>query len=221
VAFLSLWARLQQLQATLDSLFETVKESGSKVGITSTISSDLNLVSQEILQLMGNFTFDTRTIVTPALNEFRRDPRADNGLLVIVSGDGQKARAEGVTSDFSVSGLRLRLPVGSTVPPGSSWVLDIMTPYGSFDEYQRQQPLHVAARVVWSRREGEDTLYGIQFQNLSPEQVSRLEASVRYFGKNPHFDETPASGKAAESTGAADRNLHRPATKSVAATAGR
>ena len=58
--------RLQQLQGSLESLFETLKESGSKVGITATISTDLNQVTQKIVKLMENFTFDTRTIIGPS-----------------------------------------------------------------------------------------------------------------------------------------------------------
>ena len=212
-------ARVQELQATLDSLFEAVKDSGSKVGITSTISSDLNLVSHEILQLMGNFTFDTRTIVRPALNEQRQDPRAENGLLVTVSADGHDTRAEGVTSDFSVSGLQLRLPASSKVPSGTSWLLDIMTPCDTFDEYQRQQPLQVSARVVWSRRDGSNTLYGLEFEKLSPEQQKRLEESVRYFGKNARFAEAqPAPG--ASLTQPPDRTPPQRASRISAAAAG-
>jgi len=68
--------RLQQLQGSLESLFETLKESGSKVRVTATISTDLNQITQEIVRLMQNFTFDTRTIVEPS------DTTAKSALLL-------------------------------------------------------------------------------------------------------------------------------------------
>lgn len=179
--------RLQQLQGSLDSLFETIKESGSKVGITATISTDLNRVTQEIVKLMDNFTFDTRTLITPSDSELRRYPRAKNELLTLVSGDGQIAEAQGITSDFSLSGLQLRLPAGSTIASGSLLTLEIMTPHDSLEEYQRQQPLRVQARVVWRRAEATNTLYGLEFQDLTPAQENRLENCFEYFGKNSRY----------------------------------
>lgn len=214
-------AHLQLLQDTLGSLFETVKESGSKVGITSTISADLNLVSQEILKLMSNFTFDSCTVVVPATHENRRDPRADNGLLVIVSAEGHDSRARGLTSDFSVSGLQLRLPADSIPPAAPMWTLDVMTPCSSFEEYQRQQPLHVQAKLIWSRPDGLNTLYGLEFQHVSPEQQGRLEACVSYFGKNPHYLDAPSRPTSSSSSPQSHYKPLQPASKTKAATIGR
>lgn len=190
--------RLQQLQATLDSLFATIRDSGSKVGITSTISSDLNVVSQKILELMANFSFDSETIMQPDSHELRRHPRAQNGLMVMVSDDGNNTVAQGITADFSVSGLQLRLPANATVPTSDSWRLHIMTPHKSLEEYEGQRPLQVHASVIWKRRDGLNVVYGLQFQNLSTQDQARLKESVRHFGKNPHFlDAHVTSGTAA------------------------
>ena len=178
--------RLKQLQESLDLLFETVRESGSKVDITATISRDLNEVTQEIIRLMNAFSFDSRTVIQPAEHEMRRHPRAENELLSWVSSEGQKI-GEGITSDFSLSGVKLRLPVGSTIASGSLVTLDIMTPQGSLKEYRQQQPLRTDARVIWSRTEGTNTLYGLEFLNLTPAQEDRLEACFRYFDKSSRF----------------------------------
>jgi methyl-accepting chemotaxis protein len=184
---------LQQLQMSLDSLFETIRDSGSKVGITSAISADLNQVSQEVLKLMGNFTFDTSSLVTPIRQEHRGVPRAHNGLLVKVSSDGHAVEAEGITNDFSLSGLQVRVPITSTMPPGSLWALHIMTPYHSPEEYQRQEPLKVRARMVWRREDGTNAIYGLEFQDLTPAQESRLEGCIRHFGKNPRYPEAEST----------------------------
>ncbi|GEM_PF-6964295 len=179
--------RLKHLQDSLDSLFETLKESGSKVGITSNISADLNVVSQEILKLMANFTFETNTAIAPSPNEMRRDPRSEHGLLVMVSEEGSKLQASGITADFSLSGLPLRMHAGAAVPAGAAWLLDIMTPCDSQAQYERQQPLQMRARVVWKRKEGDNTLYGLEFEHVAADHQARLELCARYFEKNPRF----------------------------------
>ena len=185
---------LRQLQMSLDSLFETLKDSGSKVGITATISSDLNLVSQEILKLMSNFTFDTGSVIAPAPSELRGVPRVQNGLLVRMSCEGLDLQAEGITRDFSLSGMQLRVPTAASIPPGSLLQLDIMTPCSSLEEYQQQEHLNLGASMVWSRKEGPNTVCGLEFRDLSPAQESRLEAAIRHFGKNPRFLETEMKG---------------------------
>ena len=184
--------RLEQLHSSLDSLFETIKESGSKVGITATISTDLNQVTQQIVKLMTNFTFDTHTLIAENDHEQRQSPRAVNGLLTFVTCNGNKIEAEGVTSDFSMSGVQLRLPAGTTIP-SSSISLDIMTPYDSLDEYQRQKALKIEARVVWNRTQGANALYGLKFKTPSAAQQKRLEACFEYFGKNAHYRGTRES----------------------------
>ena len=186
--------RLKQLQDSLDLLFETVKESGSKVGITATISTDLNQVTQEIIKLMDKFRFDRQMMTTPAEHELRRHPRAKNGLLAWVCSDGKRI-AEGITSDFSLSGVQLRLPLDSMIGVGARITLEIMTPHSSIEEYQNQHPLRTEAHVVWRRATGSHTLYGLEFEKLTSEQESRLARCFEYFSKNPRFDLDKSEGQ--------------------------
>jgi len=178
--------RLQQLQDSLDCLFETIKESGSKVGITATISTDLNLVTRQIVELMANFSFDTQTVILGEDHGLRMSPRAENGLLTFVTCNGDKIDAEGITSDFSLTGVQLRLPAGSCLT-SSALTVDIMTPFESQAEYQRQTPLRLEAQVVWNRVKDANALYGLKFGSLTAAQQKRLEACFSYFGKNPHY----------------------------------
>jgi methyl-accepting chemotaxis protein len=194
--------RLQQLQGSLESLFTTLKESSSRVGITATISTDLNQVTQKIVKLMENFTFDTRTVITASDGELRRYPRAKNELLTFVRCDGQAVEAEGITSDFSLSGLQLRLPAGSTIPSGSMLTLEIMTPHDSLEEYQRQQPLKVQAEAVWHRAHAANTLYGLEFRNVTPAQQQRIEACFQYFGKNSRYPMSEAKRESSKAASA-------------------
>jgi methyl-accepting chemotaxis protein len=178
--------RLQQLQDSLDYLFVTIKDSGSKVGITATISTDLNKVAKEIVQMMGNFSFDTNAPPSDQDHEQRMNPRANNGLMTYVICNGEKIGVEGVTSDFSMSGVQLRIPLGNPIP-AASIAIDIMTPYERLDEYQRQKPLRLEVVVAWTRSTSEHLLYGLNFKSLSHQQQKRLEECFRYFGKTPRY----------------------------------
>ncbi|KAB0669467.1 methyl-accepting chemotaxis protein [Oryzomonas sagensis] len=181
--------QLSTLQLSLDSLFHTIRESGSKVGITATISADLNNVTQEFNKLMARFTFDTATTILPTQNENRLYPRAQNGLLVYVRRAGQQNPIKGISSDFSLSGLKLRLPGNTDIPHNETLEVDIMTPCKSRDEYERQTPLRIAARVVWNSKQKDNGLYGLHFIDATPQQLQRIESCFAYFHKNPRFQE--------------------------------
>ena len=179
--------RLQQLQQRLDSLFETLAESASKVGVTATISSDLNKVAHEINTLMGKFTFDNIHLIGETDHEKRRNPRAENGLLTVVRCGDPHLEVQGVTNDFSLTGAQLRLPLGTDLTACPSLELAIMTPHHSREHYQRQEPLRVKARVVWNRRDANHALYGVEFQGLGPVQARRLEECFEFFRLGPRY----------------------------------
>lgn len=179
--------RLHALQQSQEWLFATIKESGSKVGITATISNDLNKLTKEFNRLLDSFTFAADTTIPPASVEKRRSPRAENGLLVLLRQDQDAAPIKGITSDFSMTGIRLRLSESMELARGTGVGLEVMTPSGSLREYGNQKPLTCSARVVWSIQEGEGTVCGLEFDGLSPEQKQRLEGCFRHFRKNAYF----------------------------------
>ena len=178
---------LQQLQHRLDSLFATIADSGAKVGVTETISTDLNKVAQEINRLMGRFVFDNRHVVKPADHEKRCHPRANNALLTMVCCDGSPKQSEGITSDFSLTGAQLRMPKGTLLKADSALKLSIMTPFSSREQYNRQQPLTVDARIIWNRQQGENALYGLEFRNATPAQSKRIEECFHYFKSEARY----------------------------------
>ena len=180
-------ARLELLRGSVDSLFETISNSASKVGVTATISADLNRMAKDINALMDGFTFDAQQRIEPRDNEKRRHPRAEIGLLTFIWCDGRKIEAKGVTSDFSLTGMQLRMPAGTDFGTSSSLRVDIMTPHDSADEYQRQQPLNLGVRTVWRREEGDYTLYALEFQNMTDAQRKRIENCFAYFKRNARY----------------------------------
>jgi len=179
--------RLTELQQSQESLFHTIKDNGSKVGVTATISKDLNEVTKQFNRLLDNFTFRTETEITQAAHEQRRHPRAQNGLLVLVRRPGSRQETKGITSDFSMTGLQLRMSDQSEFERGGDVELEIMTPGNSLEEYEKQTPLRVGARVVWCRNQSTGTTCGLEFGQLLPEHRQRLEFCFKHFKKNARF----------------------------------
>ena len=180
--------RLSDLQQSQESLFHTIKDNGAKIGVTATISEDLNAVTKQFNRLLDNFTFKTETEIGRADKENRRFPRANNGLLVLVRQPGSQQETKGITSDFSMTGLQLRISDRNELERGSEVDLDIMTPSSSLDDYEHQMPLKVKARVVWCRSQGTGTACGLEFKSLEPAQLQRLESCFRHFKKNARFE---------------------------------
>ncbi|MBJ6727393.1 methyl-accepting chemotaxis protein [Geomesophilobacter sediminis] len=184
--------RLQSLKGSQESLFYTIEDNGSKVGVTATISADLNEVTKEFNRLLETFTFNTQAIIAPSQNEKRRHPRAQNGLLVEVHQEGILPHLKGVTKDFSLSGLQLRLSGERAIDTGRMVELLIMPPSLSVEEFGRQAPLTVMARVVWSRSETTGSTCGCEFANVTPAQLRGIESCFAHFKKNSRFDQLQA-----------------------------
>ena len=177
---------LKQLQESLDSLFGTIRDNGVKVGVTTTISSDLNAVSTQINKLMTHFHFH-RQALTKSTNEKRQHPRENNSMLTFVYCDGKKFDAVGLTEDFSLSGVKLRLPANSVDVSARFFTLEIMTPANRLVDFQNQQPLRVEAKVVRRDREGDNTVFGLQFQQMTSAQTQRLESCFEHFNKEARY----------------------------------
>ncbi|MGD9787429.1 MAG: methyl-accepting chemotaxis protein [Sulfuricellaceae bacterium] len=172
-----------RLQSTLQSLFDTLKENASKVETTATIGNNLHNVTERLNNLMAGFTFDHRTVIEPASHEKRRHPRSHNSLLASVTQGGQVL--EGISGDFSLSGIRLTL--GAPLDEKQEASLAILLPYGDLESYQSQTPLTVKGRIKWQRPAGDKVQCGIEFIDLSEAARTRLKDSFRYFNQNAEF----------------------------------
>jgi hypothetical protein len=101
-----------------------------------------------------------------------------------------------VSEWLPISALGTKPP--PTIASGSLLKLEIMTPHESLEEYQRQQPLRVQAQVIWRREESANTVYGLEFRNLTVAQEQRLEDWFEYFGKNPRYPTAEGQGESAK-----------------------
>lgn len=179
--------QLSTLQQSLDSLFSTIRDNGSKVGITATISEDLNKVTHEFNTLMSQFTFDTSLVITPKDHEKRRAPRTQNGLLVTLNSPAFSKPVKGITKDFSLTGMQLRLPDEIELPKGTVVELEVMLPCETLSKYEKQTPVYLAAKVVWCRMEGKKSSMGLDYSGIAKDQEERLIKCFSYFHKNSSY----------------------------------
>lgn len=170
---------LARLESTLEALFATLHESGSKVDATGAIGETIFEVSERLNSTMSGFEFPRESVVQRPPGDKRSYPRAENSLRVNLR-QGDKMY-EGVSRDLSLSGLRLAINVqlaAQTVVP-----LEIFLPRASLDEFRRQSPITLQGRVMWQREESGELTYGIRFESLSESQKGAIKACLDYFDK--------------------------------------
>ncbi|WP_277060434.1 methyl-accepting chemotaxis protein [Rivihabitans pingtungensis] len=178
-------AELGRLQHTLEALFATLHESGSKVTATAAIGETIFEVSERLNQTMGGFNFRRELQTSRTTEEKRRFPRAENSLRVHVV--HEERAFEGISLDISLSGLRLSLGQDQILPSQALLGLKLYMPRSSLEEFRNQQPISLSGRVMWLRKDGEHTLYGIQFENLNEASRQALRQAVTYFNKAPEY----------------------------------
>ena len=172
------------LQQTLDTLFQTLREASNKVEVTATISDDLRSVAARLNAIMARFSFTHSPLIDKAQNEQRRAPRLPSSLRVLVEQGSETF--DGVTSDVSLVGARLRL--GRPIDSNQTLTVSIYLPAGEMALYERQIPLRLSGRVAWSEvATGGACLCGVEFCGLDGQQRTGLARCFEHFGKQPVF----------------------------------
>ena len=171
------------LRQTLDTLFQTLREASNKVAVTATISDDLRSVAARLNAIMASFSFTHSPLIDKAQHEQRRAPRLSSSLRVVVQQGGESF--DGITSDVSLVGARLRL--GRPVKTNQTLSLAIFLPAQEMALYEQQAPLRLAGRVAWSEVANGACLCGVEFSALSEPQRAGLARCFEYFGKQPAF----------------------------------
>ncbi|MGL6071252.1 methyl-accepting chemotaxis protein [Craterilacuibacter sp.] len=177
---------MQGQQAQLSTLYRTLEQSTERVHTTELISHDLYEVTRKLRELMTEFEFDGKNEVQMQMHEKRTKPRADNKLLVTLEQAG--LRLECVSTDLSLSGMKLRLP--SALPQQQGKVmLAIMTPFDNLDTYRSQQPLQLSAQIVWHKAIDGQTMLALNYEQPIPaDKRKRLESCFEFLGKAAHFE---------------------------------
>ncbi|MDR0453815.1 MAG: methyl-accepting chemotaxis protein [Deferribacteraceae bacterium] len=180
------------LQSSMESLLDAISDTSVKVGITANVSTDLIKISTAFNELMDSFLFDDDKIIEEAThNESRQHPRADNGLLLTMNKIGNKKTFDGVSVNFSLSGMKVRVHGSPDLDAKDNIDLKIKLPHKVKDEYYNQTPIHVKAFIVWKHEDKHgdktDTLFGLRFLNASKEFLDKFEKAFEYFNKSSKY----------------------------------
>ncbi len=171
------------LDSTTETLFATLRESGTKVDTTSAIGDDLRAVTNRLNDIMRGFIFTKGNVIKPVAQEKRRAPRAQNSLLVGVNQAGNTQ--EGVSSDFSLTGMCLRLP--QAVDRNAPLDLFLYLPSDDMQNYVKQEPMKIQARIIWQRSDAGKHICGVAFINTDESKRFRIKKCFEFFKKNPEF----------------------------------
>lgn len=173
---------LTQLQSRVTALFEALGANDSKVNVTKTISADLLTVTEKMQEMMGHFRFDEKWVATPLPNEHRSSPRAHNFLLVNFSIGGKSY--DGVTSDFSMTGVQFRMTKAIPCKPNDIVDMRLLLPCDTLEQYEVQLPLDINGRIIWSREENGCYLYGMEYdEEMLGKKSEQLKLCFKYFSQ--------------------------------------
>lgn len=183
----STYQQLEQfglLQTTLETLFSILKDSRAKVDTTASIGDDLRMVTDKLNNMMSGFTYTSGSVsIEPAQHEKRDAPRAQNSLLIKVTQHGKTL--EGISKDFSLTGLSLRLP--EQVDTETPIDLFVYLPNADLNQYERQPPLNMRGQVVWQRPERKQYLCGVKFIEMKEEDRQKLRECFSFYNKKADF----------------------------------
>lgn len=171
------------LEANLQTLFVTLKESAAKTTISATIGDDLRMVTDRLDKILQGFTFINEPHTEHVAHDKRRAPRAHESLLVKVAQGGSELEA--VSSDFSMVGLRLRMSAG--LNEREPVTLALSMPSDDMSTYASQPPLQIAGRVAWQHKEGERYLCGVEFVDMDERSQAALKQCFGFFHQSAEF----------------------------------
>jgi len=171
--------QLGQLEGSLNRLFDTLKESSTKVEATAVISGDLHKVTAGLNEIMSGFAFNRELAsIDKTKNDKRKAPRLDKGLLAIIK-DEKGNEQDSLTEDLSMTGAQIVLQ--QPLAEKSKVKISLYLPHADLDKYQNQKVIAVDAQVRWQRKDGERLLCGIEFIKITTTERKYLETVFTYY----------------------------------------
>lgn len=179
--------QLARMEATLERLFVTLKESATKVETTASIGNSLRRVSEQTLGLLAGLRFERQVeAVAKQHGDKRRHPRMERSVLTTLRQDSNPPfKGEALISDLSLSGVCLTLPqkLQSDLPV----TIEIQLPATSLDHYRKQKPIPVQGIIRWQREEGGRPMCGLEFQHLNASQRERIAEVFAFYNETATY----------------------------------
>ncbi len=177
---------VDRLHNRTEALFHALSQNETKVEITREISDDLYNVTEKMQTILTQFRFDDTLTTEPIKHEKRAYPRANNFLRVKYNYLDQTM--EGMTSDFSLSGARLRFVKALPCKITDAITIKVLLPYDNLKEYEMQEPLELSCRVEWYGMEGDVHSYGVSFlNNTNTDVYAKLQKCFAFFKQASNY----------------------------------
>ncbi|MFM9912062.1 MAG: methyl-accepting chemotaxis protein [Methylophilaceae bacterium] len=173
----------QQLQTTLQMLFSTLKENSTKVEATATIGENLRGISGKLNDLMADFKFAHYAASNALQDERRTVPRTDKSLMLELRQGPELRKA--ITRDFSMTGMSFG--VSQRLNKDAPIEVTFHMPCDDVDQYGKQPPVQIKARVAWQREEGGKQLCALEFVDISPAARQQVKECFAYFNQSAEF----------------------------------
>jgi methyl-accepting chemotaxis protein len=171
---------IQRLNNQITALFTALKHNDSTLRVTATITTALEKTVAELQEQIRFFKFIPHTLDDEHPKTKREHPRLRNSLLAMVGLPGG-AKNQGVILDFSLGGMKLALPADIIFAKHNIIELDIKPPANQLNGYLNKSPIKLRGRIVRVQKEGDDTHYGLSFENLAPSQQGEIELVQSFY----------------------------------------
>ncbi len=176
--------QLDDLSKRHASLFETLRNSASTLGITQSISASLR---EAVLQLQQKTDFFQYSGVQKKEEQFAQEKRKHRRFKNTLSLNGTDADGRSfaaLAKDFSLGGMRMATPGSVLLEDGAKLQLEIKPPADDFEDYLKKDNISVAGKIIRTIKLAEaECLYGVEFMNMTAAAEARLKEIIAYYAK--------------------------------------
>lgn len=172
--------QLETLDKQISTLFNTINSNSSTLDLIHLISASLNKTVNVLEKKIAFFKLNPPVEHNNHPNEKRRFERSANGLLVSVRQQGLSLAAR--TQDFSLGGMLLVVTTPLAAKVGETLELEIKPPVRDIQQYLKQPPVLINARVVRVEKGIKEHTYAVAFDNPSAVAQQALSHALAFYG---------------------------------------
>lgn len=174
-------SQFTELEQAMSHLLAVLKQNSSKVSNTANIGEALYGLTDNMSDLIHGFKLDyiqQQEAAEASQDDRRQHPRTNSNVLVSVQ--RKDVLVDGFCQDLSLSGMRIA--ISTNLKEGKKVRLQMRMPCESLEDYNKQEPVELVAKVVRKLpKEDDKFVYGLQFQNVDRYQENQLKRCVDFF----------------------------------------
>lgn len=172
--------QLKTLDKQISTLFSTINSNGSTLDLIHLISASLNKSVDVLEKKIAFFKLNSPAEHRGHPNDQRHFQRSGNGLLVTVLHQGMSLAAR--SQDFSLGGMLLMVTAPLAAKVGETIELEIKPPMRDIQQYLKQPPVTVKARIIRAEKSAGGHTYAVAFDNLPASAQQALSHALSFYG---------------------------------------